>query len=475
MPSMRCLMTAGPALERDQVAGFNCLSGNTFVTTLEYGIVPIKELVGKQVHIVDGNGNWIEAPCRSYGYQKTATIYFKTSGKGSFQVSSTLNHRWIMKDGTIKLTSQLVSGDRLSSVKMPERIKINENSDDYIKGVQHGIIFGDGTSHYKNKNNLQGSSLKEIFVEKTCNKFHIRLCGNKTQLSPYFDGYSVTYPSCYSGDARLTINDRAIDLKSLPDFDGVNNDYLTGFIRGWIATDGSGSSISGTKENIQWLLNNGPRLGFVPQNWSFDTELKETNYGKRNYLMGRIYFDRRWINESDLLLEKHKNNFLSIDYNKSPGFGMIEKVEMNDEVEEVFCFEVPTTHSFLLTKNLLTGNCSYLAIDHPRAFDEILYLLMCFSPETEVKTKCGNKKISELTIDDEVLSYNEKDNKFEYIKPSQVVETPSVSREKIELTLEDGSVINCTSDHRFLTENRGWVEAKDLTEDDEIKNYNEII
>lgn len=24
MPSMRCLMTAGPALERDQVAGFNC-------------------------------------------------------------------------------------------------------------------------------------------------------------------------------------------------------------------------------------------------------------------------------------------------------------------------------------------------------------------------------------------------------------------------------------------------------------------
>jgi ribonucleoside-diphosphate reductase alpha chain len=24
MPSMRCLMTAGPALERDNIAGFNC-------------------------------------------------------------------------------------------------------------------------------------------------------------------------------------------------------------------------------------------------------------------------------------------------------------------------------------------------------------------------------------------------------------------------------------------------------------------
>lgn len=377
MPSMRCLMTAGPALERDQVAGFNCLAGDTFVTTLEYGIVPIKDLVDQTVHVVDGNGQWVEAPCRSYGYQKVATIHFNTSGQGEFSITSSLNHRWILKDGTEKQTYQLVEGDRIASVKMPERPKINEESDDYIKGVQHGIIFGDGSFSHKRHYNQQGSFIKDIIVEKTCGRYNIRLCGNKTGLSKFFKNYSVSFPLCFNGDARLSISDRAIDLKSLPEFEGVNDEYLTGFIRGWIATDGSGSSIYGTKENIQWLLNNGPRLGFVPLSWSFDKEIKETNYGKRNFLMGRISFDRRWFNKDDLLLDKHKSNYSEINSNQYPGFGKIKRIEFNGETEKVYCFDVPTTHSFLLTKNLLTGNCSYLAIDHPRAFDEILYLLMC--------------------------------------------------------------------------------------------------
>ena len=30
--------------------------------------------------------------------------------------------------------------------------------------------------------------------------------------------------------------------------------------------------------------------------------------------------------------------------------------------------------------------------------------------------------------------------------------------------------IICTEDHKFYTNNRGWVEAKDLVSDDDIKN-----
>ena len=285
MPSMRAVMTAGKALDRDHAAGYNCLSGDTLVTTLEYGIIPIEQLAGISAHVVDGNGDWVLSECSSHGIQKLYRINFATSGKGSFGIRATGNHRWIKKNGEETTTSKLNNGDRLATVQTP----------------------------------------------------------------------------------------------------GVN-------------------------------------------------DISDCAFGK-----------------------------------------VIEVVDViEDGKEEVYCFNVPTTHSFLLTKNLLTGNCAFLAIDDHRAFDEGMYLLMCFSPDTEVLVKGGVKKISELLYNDEVLSFNEENKSYEYIIPSNIIETPSKNREKIELELEDGFVIHCTSDHKFLTSNRGWVEAKNLTEEDDIKNYHEI-
>lgn len=40
-------------------------------------------------------------------------------------------------------------------------------------------------------------------------------------------------------------------------------------------------------------------------------------------------------------------------------------------------------------------------------------------------------------------------------------------RDCVELTFDDGRTLICTPDHQILT-NRGYVEAQDLTEDDEI-------
>jgi intein/homing endonuclease len=129
-------------------------------------------------------------------------------------------------------------------------------------------------------------------------------------------------------------------------------------------------------------------------------------------------------------------------------------------------------------ENIAGYNCSSVAIDHPRAFDEILYILMCgcFHEDTLIKTKKGNKKIKDVSIDDEVLSFDIENNKFEYIKPERVVETPhSLEKPKLELEFEDGSIIKCTTDHEFFTTNRGWVKAEDLEENDDIKNYHEIL
>ena len=39
-------------------------------------------------------------------------------------------------------------------------------------------------------------------------------------------------------------------------------------------------------------------------------------------------------------------------------------------------------------------NCSFLAVNDPRAFDEAMYISMCFHPDTQVRVKGGTKSIS---------------------------------------------------------------------------------
>lgn len=138
---------------------------------------------------------------------------------------------------------------------------------------------------------------------------------------------------------------------------------------------------------------------------------------------------------------------------------------------------IMTAGEALKRENISGYNCSYVAVDNPRSFDEILYILMngCFHPDTLIKTLTGPKKISELSKDDRVLTYHILEKRYEYVNPLWVIPTPhSSEKKKIKLTFEDGSEVFCTEDHKFHTENRGWIEAKDLTESDNITNYNEI-
>lgn len=113
-------------------------------------------------------------------------------------------------------------------------------------------------------------------------------------------------------------------------------------------------------------------------------------------------------------------------------------------------------------------NCLFLAIDHPHCFDEILYALCCLHPDTLIKTSNGSKPIKDVTVEDMVLTYNEEKKEFKYVNPSAVIENKTAEKDKLELEFEDGSTVQCTADHKFLTSNRGWVEAKDLTENDNV-------
>lgn len=119
-------------------------------------------------------------------------------------------------------------------------------------------------------------------------------------------------------------------------------------------------------------------------------------------------------------------------------------------------------------------NCAYLPVDDWRAFGEIMFLLLggCFHEDTMINTKDGQKRIKDVTIDDYVLTYDTEKNTFHWIKPFAVLPTPTEDKVKYQLTFEDGTVVKATEDHPFYTSNRGWVNAKDLTEEDDIVQFN---
>ena len=88
----------------------------------------------------------------------------------------------------------------------------------------------------------------------------------------------------------------------------------------------------------------------------------------------------------------------------------------------------------------------------------------CFVPESFVKLSDGSRvHIKDIKIGDIVKNYfNEKAkvvNKFKY----------NVDEELIELELENGEKITCTKDHKIYTKNRGWIEAKNISLDDDLQ------
>jgi len=102
------------------------------------------------------------------------------------------------------------------------------------------------------------------------------------------------------------------------------------------------------------------------------------------------------------------------------------------------------------------------------------YLIECPNPcvtgDTLVSTIDGEKRIDEMEGSEKVLTYNIEDDVIELEDVTFVGKT-KYDVDVIELELEDGGIhytLKCTPDHKIYTINRGYVEAENLTEDDDI-------
>ena len=91
----------------------------------------------------------------------------------------------------------------------------------------------------------------------------------------------------------------------------------------------------------------------------------------------------------------------------------------------------------------------------------------CLDGDTEIVTSDGIHKISDLE-DKSIKVYSVSDNLDIILSSECTVKKTAETVDEYELELEDGTIIKCTPNHKFLLKDGTYKEAKDLTLDDEL-------
>ena len=341
IPAGRIL--AGAGVDRN-VTLLNCLAAETMIPT-NLGMMRVEDVADLSVSVLDGNGDWIEAPMNRFGEQPVAPVVLKGGYNGRERriVRATEGHRWVLEGQPEKTTKTLSAGDKLKHVVRRDV----RHTFDYKLGVVHGIIYGDGTKSYRPEGELA--------------RFAVRLCGEKTELLNHFeaiqhrDSGSVSHPPSLEGDVLVVVEARG-DYKALPTA-YHNVEYITGFLRGWFSTDGcvdtrdGRSLISCGEEEAEWLQRWGAISGMEV---SYKSALSQkTNFGERNKPIFNVVFSKWTMMPFDLLRSKHRKNF------GDPVRYLWEVVEVGEygDPEPVFCPRVVTTDSVQLHSGIHTGQC----------------------------------------------------------------------------------------------------------------------
>ena len=87
-------------------------------------------------------------------------------------------------------------------------------------------------------------------------------------------------------------------------------------------------------------------------------------------------------------------------------------------------------------------------------------------PSKIVSNMAGTLLEVTVKVGDNVMTWSEKLQVFESKKV--LANLDRGQRQCLKISFENNKTITCTPDHRLLTSNRGWVEAQNLTIDDDI-------
>lgn len=327
----------------------NCISGDTKVLTSE-GVFAAEDIpINSEIQVLTENGIFESAIWKEYGKQ---SLYEITFANGEI-VAATGGHEWVVtkpQGGTERVTTERLVGRKipLNGVNDHEY----QSDEDYLRGVQNGLVFGDGYTYTDFTNGPRYSALQQF--------------GDSRHL--VLDFFGRTNTTWYKGDPEGIhyVNGMEPDLKGLPPIT-ASVDYLRGFIAGVLAADGhvdAKGSVMLHTANFEYacqIRDIAVRAGLPIISLRIEREGSAySKFATENSKLWKLTFVKRFFQQDPRMVLKnsHKTNMAN-----SPNMGnrrtttKCVSVEFHGRNERVYCCEQPTTHTFTIASGLLTGNC----------------------------------------------------------------------------------------------------------------------
>lgn len=339
-------------------ANYACFRGDTRVLTWD-GARRIADLArdGYAV-LLDGDRDWVKAEVKSFGHQQLWRIRLTRDGVVK-EIFTTKEHRWFVNpnanfarhDETV--TAELSPGSKLAHLA-PLNVVTDSRLVPSPQGIAHGIVFGDGTNFGRRgfRRGVSGT---------------LALYGDKKELHRFFplNRWTEFDPGeKYRDRLAIRISDIPNGYKTMPSLD-ESPSYLYGWLVGLMATDGSVSksySISSSRrEVLQHVRDICTQLGVITYPIS-----SRSRVGIHQDVESEIYsvtIAAETVSDDFLVRSDHiVARSVHIDKRtyrqwRAARRWTVVSVEPTEEIEEVYCAVVPTTQSFVLEDNILTGNC----------------------------------------------------------------------------------------------------------------------
>ncbi len=366
LPAGRSLWVGGTkSSQKFGESQFNCFSGDTeFLTPQGYKKFNTFQ-DGEHVKVLGRFGGWKDATVRSFGTQKLFKLTLRRgTSKTRKEIFVTSNHRWLVRpyeeryDTENKLTSELVSGDLI-----PITLRKKSNIQVCSIGLQHGMVFGDGT------------------YSKDRNYCSIALQHDSQQFSSIFSTGSKEETGSRGGVVTglyTRITNLPSFWKTIPDISG-NSEYLLGFLMGWFGADGSisknGSAhlSSAVLSNLEWAKSAFALLGI--ETGDIRVTREKSPYDGTDKPLYDLCIYKQSLTEEFFLKDTHKLAFSSAQTQIKNW--TVVSVEETDRVETVWCVQEPEDECFVLSGGVLTRNCSFRTINDLAAFTDLFHLLLC--------------------------------------------------------------------------------------------------